>query len=222
MPTDDRLRPAGVVFDCDGTLVDTESISDAALAEVLDGFGHELTDPLRAELLGRPWAHNWTVLHQRLGLTDEIAFRDAYRSAFVDRFASDVVLFEDAVATARHLAESGLPLAVATSSSRRHLEAVLDLGLRELFSATVAADDTDEHKPAPAPYLLASRLLGVRPDRAVAVEDSPVGVAAARAAGMVVVGVARPGTEVAALSEAHRVVTWLDPAAVRLDGASAA
>ena len=80
------------------------------------------------------------------------------------------------------VAAAGLPRALVTSSERGFMDVVLDrTGLR--FDATVCANDVSTTKPAPEPYLLAAKLLGVEPGRCFALEDSPNGVASAQAAG---------------------------------------
>ena len=106
-----------------------------------------------------------------------------------------------------------MPVAVCTSSGRAYLERLLArTGIADHFAATVAREDTDEHKPRPAPYLLVAGRLGVDPSDCVVVEDTPAGLTAAQAAGMRVVGVDRGlGLD---LSAADRVVTELTPDAV--------
>jgi HAD superfamily hydrolase (TIGR01509 family) len=206
--------PAAVVFDCDGTLVDTETISDRTLRAVLARHAYEPTDDDFAAIRGRPWPHTWGRFAEQVGLDDEHAFRRDVGATFREIFDREGRLFDDAEATARALVERGVPLAVCTSSSRRHLERVLDLGLRELIDVSVAAEDTERHKPDPAPYLAAAERLGVAPTACVAIEDSPVGLASARAAGMPTVGVARHGVDPEVLAGADLVVARVDLTAV--------
>ena len=82
------------------------------------------------------------------------------------------------------------PVAVASNTPRRLLRGALACaGVAELFEVVVAADDVAEPKPSPDVYLRACELLGVEPSRSIALEDSPTGVASARAAGMFVIGI---------------------------------
>lgn len=199
-------RPAAVVFDCDGTLVDTEPISDASWHEVLGAMGHEVTDDDLAAVLGRPWPHVYDYWAGRLDVPSSDELRQLVRTSFVRIFDEQVRLFDDAVEVARELKSIGIPLAVCTSSSRRHLDRVFALGVGDLFDVSVAAEDTDVHKPEPAPYLEAARRLGVAPTACTAIEDSPVGVAAAVAAGMRTIAVMRNGIDPAMLGEAAAVV----------------
>jgi HAD superfamily hydrolase (TIGR01509 family) len=182
-----------VVFDLDGTLVDSEPVSWAAMAEVLAEDGHQATDDDLRAVLGRAWPHTRAYLAGLMGYSeaDLAAYRPRWQAAFMRRIG-EVRVFEDTAVLLAAVLDRGMPVAVCTSSGRSHLERVLDaVGLSDVFATTVAREDTDEHKPRPAPYLLTSSRLGVHPARMVALEDSPAGVAAARAAGMTVVGVDR-------------------------------
>ena len=99
------------------------------------------------------------------------------------------------------LHERGVPLAVASSSPRARLDRTLArTGLADAFAATVAGDEVARGKPAPDMFLAVAEALGVGPDDCTAVEDSGPGVAAALAAGMYTIGIARfdDGPEVAA------------------------
>ena len=201
--------PAAVVFDCDGTLVDTEPLSDASWHEVLGPMGHEVTPTDLAAVLGRPWAHVYAYWADRFDVPASDELRGLVRESFVRLFDERVRLFDDAVEVARALRRAGVALAVCTSSSRRHLDRVFALGVGDLFDASVAAEDTARHKPDPDPYLEAARRLGVHASVCIAIEDSPVGVAAAVAAGMRTVAVVRNGADPVELSQAAVVVERL-------------
>lgn len=203
-----------VVFDFDGTLVDSERVSRAAMTQVLAEDGYTLTDADYHAVVGRAWPHTRAYLTKTIGYDAEgiESYKQRVRRAFRSRL-DEVVPFTDSTATLEALAAADVPVAVCTSSGRAYLERLLDQrGLTELFVATVAREDTDEHKPLPAPYLLAASRMGVAADRCVAVEDTPTGVAAARAAGMSVVGVDRDlGLD---LSAADHIVAEVSPEAL--------
>jgi HAD superfamily hydrolase (TIGR01509 family) len=202
----DRL-PDGAVFDCDGTLADTESLSDEAWRETLATYGYELTDEDVRAVIGHPFQQNWDYFTQRAELGDRDAFRAGLRGRFLELFDRDLELHDDAVDTLRALSEAGVPVAVASSSSHEHVRRVLDRGgVLDHVSAIVGADDVPRHKPDPTPYVVAATHLDLDPRRCTAVEDTSVGVAAAVAAGMFVVGVVRAHTRPDDLAEAHRVV----------------
>jgi HAD superfamily hydrolase (TIGR01509 family) len=207
--------PDAVVFDCDGTLADTESISDRAWAETLGTYGYRPTgDDFRA-VLGHPFAQNWDYFAQRVDLGDQRRFRAALRTRFGELFDRQLELHDDALGTLRSLADAGVPIAVASSSTHAHVDRVLARGgVGDAVRAVIGADDVDEHKPAPAPYLAAAAALGMAPQRCVAVEDTAVGVASAAAAGMFTVAVLRDHQSREDLAAADRIVEAVTVAAV--------
>lgn len=182
------VKPAAVVFDCDGTLIDSEPLTRACIETVLTGMGLELTDAHFGAMVGRAWPESSRVLTDQVGVTDLDAYLVGLRREFEGRY-DEVATFPDAMSVLAALLADGVPVAVCTSSGRSHLDRVLSsadfVGLA--FQAEVTREDTDRHKPDPAPYLLAVSRLGVDPVACVAVEDSPTGARSALAAGMRVV-----------------------------------
>ena len=212
-------RPDAVVFDCDGTLADTESVSERAWEEVLARRGYRATVEDHDAIIGLPFARSWEHYLGRVDLGEPREFRAELRSRFVELLAEGLHLYEDALTTMRRLAQAEVPIGVASSSTRRHVERILELGgVRDLVATVVSADDVTEHKPAPEPYLAAVGALGVRPERAVAIEDTAVGIASARAAGLFTVGVRRRGIPAARLSAAHLVVESIEVGLLLPDG----
>lgn len=202
--------PDGVVFDCDGTIADTETLSSASYREVLARHGYAWTDHDTHAIIGQPGRVSWPYILSLVEVADETALREELRAAFHGRFDTELAFFDDAVSAIRDLVGHGVPVAVASSSSHGHIDAVLArAGLDELVPVRVGADDVDEHKPLPRPYLCAAELLGVDPERCSAVEDTPIGVAAAVAAGMWTVAVRRHDTDPEPLAEADMVVDHL-------------
>jgi len=200
-----------VVFDCDGTLADTETLADRAWSEALTRHGYVATqDDLRA-MIGHPFERNWRYFSSRVELGDPVGFRRDLRRRFLELFDSGVRMYEDALATLRALAEQGVAIAVASSSGRIHVDRVLDRGgIADLVDAIVSVDDVERPKPDPEPYLRAAELVGVQTQDCTAVEDTPVGVAAAKAAGMFTVAVVRAHHDAAELVTADRVVEVID------------
>ncbi len=214
MPVGQRL-PDAVVFDCDGTLADTESISDRAWTEILGRYGYAPTADDFRTVVGHPFGQNWDHFSGRVDLGDRDRFRAALRARFGDLFDRELELHEDALTTLRALADAGVPIAVASSSTHAHVDRVLERGgIVDAVLAVVGADDVDEHKPAPGPYLAAADALGVAPGRCVAVEDTGVGVASAMAAGMFTVAVLRDHQSPEDLAAADRVVAEVTLAAL--------
>ncbi|MEU7641955.1 HAD-IA family hydrolase [Streptomyces sp. NPDC039016] len=179
-----------VLFDMDGTLVDTEEVWWLSVAHVARELGHELTDADLPEVLGRPVQHTAAHLRHILGTEAcEEKLADALQREFATRVARGVEPRPGAVQLLDELSRAGVPTALVTASPR----SVADIVLRTLgighFTVTVTADDTEHSKPAPDPYLAAAHALGVRPSACVAVEDTPIGVASAEAAGCRVLAV---------------------------------
>ncbi|MFU8840854.1 MAG: HAD family hydrolase [Nitriliruptoraceae bacterium] len=199
--------PQAVVFDCDGTLADTEPISDRAWADVLRERGYVPTVADARETVGRPYRETFAHFDTRVPLGDPAVFRRALRERFLARFATELVLFDDAVGLLRALAGRGVPIGVASSSTHAHVARVLERAeVDGLVDAVVGSDDVTRHKPDPEPYRRALRLLEAEPSRSAAVEDTDVGVASARAAGLFTIAVVRGHIPPGDLAAADRIV----------------
>ncbi len=192
----------GVVFDLDGTLVDTESVSHEVLVQSLETLGHTITDDELHSLRGMAWSYTGPWLHERFGVTTQ-QYRELSRHGWDAAFAAGIGTFADTSDVLAGLVDEGVPVAVCTSSGRGHLDRVLAAvpALSDAFTASVSATDVTNHKPDPEPYRLAVSLLGTPPARTVAIEDTAIGVAAAKGAGLRVV--ARRSGPPVDLSAAH-------------------
>jgi len=196
-------RSGAVVFDCDGTLVDSEPLAGEAWRRTLAPYGYAVTDEDLEATVGIPYARTHAYLAERAPIPDAAAlWQDLSRELFA-LIDARLVPFDDAVEALADLRERGVPVAVASSSVRERLDRTLArAGLS--FAVSVAGDEVEHGKPAPDMFLLAAARLGVEPARCVVVEDSPPGVAAGRAANMPTLGVRRvPGVD---LSAADRVI----------------
>jgi HAD superfamily hydrolase (TIGR01509 family) len=204
--------PDAVAFDCDGTIADTESLSQIAWAEVLSARGVAWTMEDHQRLVGRTFADNWASFRERADLGDIERFRAEIRTCFRALFDGRLEVYEDVVLTMREAAARGIGIAVVSSSTHDHIARVLDrAGVAGLVEHVVGSGDTAAHKPAPDPYLAACRLLDVDPARAVAVEDTPTGARASQAAGLWTVAVRRPHTAADIDRHADLVVDELAP-----------
>lgn len=221
--TQPSVPPVAVVFDCDGTLVDSERVTERGMAAVLAGMGHELDPAFFASLVGGTWPRTRARLVDRYGWGDaDVARYRAGMGEVMPQLLDDPSLvFDDVVVVLDGLAAEGVPVAVCTSSGRDHLARVLRLpGLVDRFPVRVAREDTAQHKPSPVPYLTALERLADRvgsplpAGRTTVVEDSAPGVAAGVAAGCRTVAVARGGVH-HDLSAAHLVVDRLTPDVLR-------
>lgn len=179
-------RPQAVVFDLDGTLIDSEALVKEAHFAACALMGYTMSDAQFLALVGMHREANDLQLRSYYGddfpLDDFIATTRAHVG---DRVAP---LKPGALALMDVLDELAMPFALATSSRRpwveRHFTAH---GLTERFRAVVTRQDCVEGKPHPEPYVNASRLLGAAPGDVLALEDSYAGVASAHAAGCMTV-----------------------------------
>ncbi|MFI9646830.1 HAD-IA family hydrolase [Streptomyces sp. NPDC052040] len=177
-----------VLFDMDGTLVDTERLWWEAVERVAAGLGRTLGDDDQPEVLGRPVEHTADWLGSLTGAAADGIAADLHRE-FADRVGHGVVPRPGALALLDALARNGVPTALVTASPRAVADTVLAALGADRFAVSVTADDTERTKPEPDPYLAACRALGVDPGGCVAVEDTLTGVASAEAAGCAVLAV---------------------------------
>ena len=204
-----------VIFDCDGTLVDSEPLARRSWEVLLGALGYTLTDADYASVVGLPYARMHGFFSERVELPGHaVVWADFSRTLF-ELIETELVTFDDARETVLELHGSGVGLGVASSSPRERLDRTLRrAGLERAFRVTVAGDEVEHGKPAPDMYLAAAAKLGADPEDCVAVEDTAPGVASALAAGMYVVGVGRGEAERALLADAHVVVDRLSAAEV--------
>lgn len=186
-----RREPAAVLWDMDGTLVDTEKLWDVPLREAAERLGVRLSAQQRAEFVGSNMNDTVTALLGFAGLAVTEPRCAEISGLIVERigelFSQPLPWRPGAVEALDSVRAAGWPAALVTSTQRRTTELALHTIGAEHFDATVCGDEVGGHnKPDPEPYLRAARLLGVDPARCVAVEDSAAGAASARAAGAAV------------------------------------
>ncbi len=181
-----------IAFDCDGTIADTESLSEIAWSESLSSRGVVWSAADFQLLVGRPFAVNWEHFSARGELGDVETFRGELRARFRVLFDERLEVHDDAIEAMQAAHAQGSAIAVVSSSTRDHIDRVLDrAGITSLVQHVVASGDTALHKPAADPYLAACAGLGVDPHRAVGVEDTTTGARSSRAAGLWTVAVRR-------------------------------
>ena len=201
---------AGLVFDFDGTILDTEDPVYRSWAELWADHGHQLPLDEWQAIIGTAVGFDpWTELEVRLGTPVDPAL------AAVRRARRDELLFANEVrpgvlAWLDAADALGVPVAVASSSPPEWVDGhLVRLRLLDRFAYLCCYDDEVPAKPDPTSYRLACEAIGVDPARSVAVEDSPHGIAAARAAGLYVVALPHPITAGLDLSGAAVVVDSL-------------
>ncbi|MCM3758316.1 HAD family hydrolase [Sporosarcina aquimarina] len=175
-----------VIFDFDGTIIDTESAWFDIYQEILkEQHGFNLTLEEFVKVVGSTDGALFDFIDQSLDVPmDRTVFHNQVNSRF-EKIREQLALRDGFLETVKELKERGILLAVASSSKRNWIEGFLTQhGLLEYFPIIVSADDVDEVKPNPAIYEVALERLGVTPDEAIAVEDSYNGSIAAISAGV--------------------------------------
>src|SRR3954452_24613345 len=201
--------PDAVVFDNDGLLLDTESVWTRAEEDLFALRGAAVTPADKLELVGTSAEIAGGILERRLG--------EPGRAAELIEELNELVVAElehggEAMLGARELLErlrGQVPLGLVSNSPLRFVRRSIELaGFEHFFDVILSAHEVAAPKPAPDPCLEACRRLGVEPGPSVvALEDSPTGVAAARAAGLTVIGI--PSVEGVLLDEAHHLAESL-------------
>jgi HAD superfamily hydrolase (TIGR01509 family) len=180
-----------VLWDMDGTLVDSEKLWTIALDEVMAARNAPLTDEIRVALIGSNMARSTLILLAHAGIEPTAMAIAELEGDLNERigvyFTRELPWRPGAREALRAVRESGVRTALVTSTERALTELALDKIGREHFDVTICGDEVEgQNKPLPRPYLKAAELLGVSPADCVAIEDSVTGVMSAQAAGCAV------------------------------------
>ncbi|MEU8578927.1 HAD family hydrolase [Streptomyces asoensis] len=181
-----------VIFDNDGVLVDSEPISNRLLAAYLTELGHPTSyeDSVR-DYMGSAMHRIHDLVHERTGQRLPAEFDDTFHRRVFAAFEAELEPVQGAVDVLAKLAADGVPYCVASSGSHERIRVGhRKTGLDRFFddARIFSSQDVGKGKPAPDLFLHAARRMGVAPERCAVVEDSPLGVQAAVAAGMDVYG----------------------------------
>lgn len=220
---------AGLIFDFDGLIVDTETPALDSWRQIYAEHGHELGLDVWAGALGTN--HGFDALTHLIALVEaaqshpsgaparevavtlraEAAALRERRQALKAELSANQPALPGVVALLDEAAAMGLPCAVASSSGRAWVEGWLSrLGLLPRFACVLTGDDVERTKPDPALFLAAAACLGLPPAACLVLEDSPNGILAARAAGCPVVAVPGAVTSLIALPPADLTIPRLD------------
>ena len=198
--------PDAVVFDNDGLLLDTESVWTRAERDLFERRGLEFTPADKREMVGTSAEIAGGILERRLGEPGSAAdLIEELNELVVAELEHGVEAMVGARDLLHELAGRGTPLGLVSNSPLPFVLRSLEIvGFEDRFDVVVSGHEVAAPKPAPDPYLEACRRLGVEPGpNVIALEDSPTGVTAARAAGLTVIGI--PSIEGVALEEAHHL-----------------
>ncbi|HEX2734837.1 MAG TPA: HAD-IA family hydrolase [Polyangiaceae bacterium] len=206
-------RPLAVIFDLDGTLLDTEPLYTLSAQRVAARFGKSFDWTLKSQTMGGDAEFGAELVVRTLGLPISPAEYLSERYAILRQLFLETSAMPGAESCVRALQSAGVPVAIGTSSYAE----LCDLKWTNFpwissIGVKVCGDDPEvkARKPAPDIFLLAARRLGVAPERCVVFEDSPAGVTAAKRAGMRVVVIKARELDAALVAHADRVLNHFD------------
>ncbi|MHA7880974.1 MAG: beta-phosphoglucomutase family hydrolase [Saccharospirillum sp.] len=181
----------GLIFDMDGTLVESGPLHEKAWTQTLTHFNLPVIPSLMRSLAGVPTRDTIDIIAEQTGqpLSASLDAINDYKEALVQSLAADYVRPTRLAELAQ--SQAGIkPMAVGTGAYTEEAERILQhCQLRPLLHAVVGADRVDRPKPAPDTFLLCAQLMGVAPEECVVFEDADLGLTAAKAAGMTAIDV---------------------------------
>ena len=193
---------AAVLFDMDGTLVDTEPMWLASEIDLMNQFGYVWTEADQANCLGGPLDRVGRYMFDLAGGAHSPAFfTDTLISKMEQRLRSGAQLMDGAQELMAQCEALNLPMALVSASPRVLVDAVLENLAGHNFGIAISSDDVDNVKPNPEGYLKAANFLGVPIEDCLILEDSITGVTAAEASGGVVIAI----PHLVAISEGDRL-----------------
>jgi HAD superfamily hydrolase (TIGR01509 family) len=186
-------HPAGILFDCDGVLVDSERITNGVWARLLTGIGLPMTtEQSLAIFMGNSMPRCVAIVEERLGRPAPADLLPRFYEESAAALARDITAVPGIVALLDALDARGVPYAVASNGEHAKMQVTLGAtGLWARFEGRrFSATEVPRPKPAPDLFLHAAATMGFPPARTIVVEDSALGVEGATAAGMTVIGYA--------------------------------
>lgn len=180
-----------VIFDLDGSLVDSMWLWKEIDIEFLGARGMELPEDFQQKIEGMSFTETAIYSKERFQLTETVEeLKDIWNVMAMDKYSHEVPFKPHAEEFLKHCKERGIPMGIATSNSKQLVQAVSDaLGLHNYIETIVTSCEVNRGKPAPDVYLEVARRLQVKPEECLVFEDIPAGIMAGKAAGMTVCGV---------------------------------
>lgn len=198
------------IFDMDGVIIDSEPLHSRVKMETFAHFGLPFDEGDLAQYMGRTSVDIFSDVLKKEHRTD-VSVQEIvnYKHAHYLELAVGGALeaIPGSLELIARLRAAGVPLALATSSWRRVVDAILvQFDLTEAFASVISGSELPKSKPDPAIYRLSAEALGVEPRKCVVLEDTAAGVAAAKGAGMYCIGFRSPHSGVQDLSRADEIV----------------
>ena len=180
-----------MLFDLDGTLVDSMWMWEAIDIEFLGAYGYECPDDIQRAIEGMSFSETAVYFKERFDLPlslDEI--KAVWTRMSIDKYRHEVPLNPGVLEFLKYCKENGIRTGIGTSNGSEIVDAVLtSLKVKEYFDAVVTACEVAHGKPEPDIYLEVAKRLGVKPENCLVFEDIPAGIMAGKAAGMPVIAV---------------------------------
>ena len=201
-----------ILFDLNGVIADDEFLHEISFAKALEKNGFSLTHAdYEAFFLGRADREGLMAFvgAQAENMSVEVVLRQKSQW-YKELSASKLRSYPGAITLLNELAHCSIRRALVTGANKSEVKNILEaLNLEQVFEVITSAEDVTTGKPSPEPYLRTSRSLGVKPERCMVLEDSPMGIRSAKAAGMFCVAVAHT-YDCSRLLEADLVISDLD------------
>ncbi len=180
-----------VIFDLDGTLIDSMWMWKQIDIDYLARHGHALPEDLQDCIEGMSFSETAVYFKERFALSDPLdVIKDDWNRMAYDIYVNEVPLKPGVLAFLQYLKQKGIRTGIATSNSKELLQAVLEsLGIAEYFDELHTSCEVKRGKPAPDIYLLVADRLGAEPEKCLVFEDIMQGILAGKAAGMKVCAV---------------------------------
>lgn len=175
-----------VIFDLDGSLVDSMWIWRDIDIEYLGRFGIELPKELQTEIEGKSFSETAVYFKERFDIPDSLEqMKEDWNRMAWDKYMNEVMLKPGAEVFLHHCLDKGIKLGIATSNSRQLVEAVANArGFGKDFDCIMTACEVEKGKPSPDIYLAVADKLGVEPEECLVFEDITPGIMAGKNAGM--------------------------------------
>ncbi len=204
-----------LIFDMDGTLVHSDPVHLEAFAEVLKPEGVTINEEIyRSTIIGRTNEAIFASLLPHLPVERHEAYADEKEATF-RRMAQDLMPLEGLLDLLAWAETRGIRIALVTNAPRLNADHMLEaLGLAGRFEVEITIEEVERGKPDPLPYLTALERLGIKAEEAIAFEDSPSGMRAAKAAGLFSFGVLTglSAEEMREIGADGAIMTFRDPA----------
>ncbi|NEP63432.1 MAG: HAD-IA family hydrolase [Symploca sp. SIO2G7] len=182
-----------IIYDCDGLLLDTERLNRQVNQTIASRYGKDFNETVHRQMIGRTAPDSARIMIELLQLPLTCDDYRCQRYELIKTLYPTVEPLPGAKVLTQHFASHGIPQAIATSSVRQRFsqKIIRHQSWMRLFQCIVTGDDPaiQAGKPAPDIFLVTANRLGVSPNHCLVFEDSPVGVIAAKQAGMAVVAV---------------------------------